>query len=390
MIYRLVVLIAAFSFLQSSTPSSNDILKLQDKINSGTVKLQFDEEHGYLRSLLSELNVPVESQVLVYSKTSFQRDLISPAKPRAVYFNDDVYVGSVQDAPVLEISVADPVKGAQFYTLDQEKKDRPAIEPRTTECIQCHGTGMLTDSLPGHMMRSVTTDKNGMALLASNNYVTTDQSPLNERWGGWYFTGSVGSQPNMGVSLKTAVNAKVVDTRRYLTPDSDAIALMVLAHQTRVHNRIADVNDVTRMILNAYQNKIDDRLKVRINGVIEPLVRDLLFVHEAKLTDPITGTTAFATQFEKRGPYDRQGRSLRQFDLKKRLFRYPCSYLIYSESFDALPDVIKQFVYAGMIEVLKGKESTDDFNHLSAEDRKAILEILQDTKPDFAHQLTTG
>ena len=390
MIYRLVVLIAAFSVLQSSTPSSNDILKLQDKINSGTVKLQFDEEHGYLRSLLSELNVPVESQVLVYSKTSFQRDLISPAKPRAVYFNDDVYVGSVQDAPVLEISVADPVKGAQFYTLDQEKKDRPAIEPRTTECIQCHGTGMLTDSLPGHMMRSVTTDKNGMALLASNNYVTTDQSPLNERWGGWYFTGSVGSQPNMGVSLKTAVNAKVVDTRRYLTPDSDAIALMVLAHQTRVHNRIADVNDVTRMILNAYQNKIDDRLKVRINGVIEPLVRDLLFVHEAKLTDPITGTTAFATQFEKRGPYDRQGRSLRQFDLKKRLFRYPCSYLIYSESFDALPDVIKQFVYARMIEVLKGKESTDDFNHLSAEDRKAILEILQDTKPDFAHQLTTG
>jgi hypothetical protein len=382
MLSRLALLAIALVTLQSSTPPTNAIARLQNKIDSGAVRLQFDEKNGYLRSLLEELKIPVESQVLVFSKTSFQRDLISPERPRAIYFNDDVYVGSVQNAPVLEISAADPVSGALFYTLDQEKKDHPAIEPRNIECIQCHGTGMLTDGLPGHMMRSVSTDASGAAILSLNNFVTTDQSPLSERWGGWYFTGSVGNQPHMGATLNAKDGSRRVDTTRYLTGNSDAVALMVLAHQTRVHNRIADVNAVTRMILNAYP-KVDDPLKVRIKSIIEPLVRDMLFAGEATLTEPITGSTGFAAQFEKRGPYDRQGRSLRQFDMKKRLFRYPCSYLIYSDSFNALPPAVKQFVYERMVEILDGRDQTREFNHLSSNDRKAILEILRETKPDF-------
>src|SRR4029077_14771720 len=111
------------SALQSSAAPTNAIVRLQEKIDSGAVKVQFDEKDGYLRSLLQELKIPIESQVLVFSKTSFQRDLISPERPRAIYFNDDVYVGSVRDAPVLEISVADPNLGPLFYTLDQEKKE---------------------------------------------------------------------------------------------------------------------------------------------------------------------------------------------------------------------------------------------------------------------------
>jgi hypothetical protein len=389
MFYKPVLLIMTVAALQSSTPSTNPITGLQEKMDSGAVKLQFDAKNGYLPSLLRELKVPVESQVLVYSKTSFQRDLISPDRPRAVYFNDGVYIGSVQGAPVLEISVADPAMGVQFYTLGQEKKDHPVLEPRTIECIQCHGTGMLTDNLPGHMMRSVNTDNSGNPILTSNNFVTTDQSPLNERWGGWYFTGSVGKQPSMGVSLNASEAGKRVDTSRYLTGYSDAIALMVLAHQTRLHNRIADVNAVTSMILKANDNT-NDALKNRLKGIIEPLVRGMLFSGEVKLTEPITGNTAFAAQFEKRGPYDHQGRSLRQFDLKKRLFRYPCSYLIYSDSFDALPATVKQYIYERMIEVLQGKDHSEDFNHLSADDRKAIFEILKDTKADFAHELPVG
>ena len=385
MFLRLALLVVSLSLLESSTPSANAILKLQEKIDSGAVKLQFEEKHGYLQSLLKELSIPVESQVLVYSKTSFQRDLIFPDKPRAVYFNDDVYVGSVQNAPVLEISVADPSVGALFYTLDQEKKDHPVLEPRTTECIQCHGTGMLTDGLPGHMMRSVLTDQNGTALLSTNNFVTTDQSPLRERWGGWYFTGSVGKQPSMGVRLNGSEARATVDTKAYLTGNSDAVALMVLAHQTRFHNRIAEINDVTRMILKANPT-VDETVSKRIKGIIEPLVQGMLFAGEAQLVEPISGSTTFAADFEKRGPFDHQGRSLRQFDLKKRLFRYPCSYLIYSDSFNALPDLVKQYVYQRMIEVLSGKDQTADFNNLSATDRKAILEILKETKPDFIHK----
>jgi hypothetical protein len=387
MILRLGLLIITLSALQSSAAPTNAIVRLQEKIDSGAVKVQFDEKNGYLRSLLQELKIPIESQVLVFSKTSFQRDLISPERPRAIYFNDDVYIGSVRDAPVLEISVADPSLGPLFYTLDQEKKERPAFEKRNYECIQCHGTGMLTDGVPGHMMRSVSTDKNGLAILSSNTYVTTDQSPFSERWGGWYFTGSVGKQAVMGVSLNPNEGAGRADTRGYLSGNSDAIALMVLAHQTRVHNRIAEANAVTRTILNANPT-LNDVLRNRIKSVIEPLVSDMLFAGEAQLTEPITGSTSFAAQFENRGPYDHQGRSLRQFDLKRRFFRYPCSYLIYSESFDALPALVKQYVYRRMIEVLNGTDHTQDFNHLSAGDRKAILEILTDTKPDFAQELS--
>src|SRR4029077_15752740 len=145
-------------------------------------------------------------------------------------------IGSVQEAPVLEISVADPVSGPLFYTLDQEKLEHPKFEQRNTECIQCHGTGMLTDGVPGHMMRSVFTDNDGGPLLARGSYVTTDQSPLNERWGGWYFTGALGRQPNMGHVMNANDSAAHVDTTKYLSPGSDAVALMVLAHQTRTHN----------------------------------------------------------------------------------------------------------------------------------------------------------
>jgi hypothetical protein len=213
MFLRVALLALTLVAFQSSTPATNAIARLQEKIDSGSVKLQFDEKNGYLPSLLKELKIPVESQVLVFSKTSFQRDLISPARPRAVYFNDDVYVGSVREAPVLEISVADPASGALFYTLDQEKKDHPVLQQHNNECLQCHGTGMLTDGLPGHMMRSVSTDENGTAILSLNNFVTTDQSPLRERWGGWYFTGSVGKQPHLGVSINGSEAGKHVDTK---------------------------------------------------------------------------------------------------------------------------------------------------------------------------------
>lgn len=360
----------------------NRIDKLQEKMDSGEVRLEFDLKNGYLRSLLDVLNIPIESQMLVFSKTSFQRDLISPEHPRAVYFNDDTYVGSVPDAPVLEISMADPLSGPVFYTLSQDKSEHPQLERRNTECEQCHGTGMLTDGLPGHMMRSVATDSNGAPLLTSGNFVTSDQSPISERWGGWFFTGSAGKQQNMGTNLNTSELGKAANRTLYLTPHSDIVALMVVAHQTRVHNWIAQVSEVTRMILDVHPSP-DGETADRIKRVIEPLVRALLFSGETRLNDAIAGTSGFAAQFEARGPFDRRGRSLRQFDLKTRLFRYPCSYLIYSEAFDAMPALTRQYIYQRMREVLLGQDQTQEFAHLTAADRKAILEILRDTKPDF-------
>src|SRR5262249_16033374 len=112
----------------------------------------------------------------------------------------------------------------------------------------------------------------------------------------------------------------------------------------------------------------------------EQLVKYLLFCEEVKLTDPVRGTSAFAEELSKSGPRDRKGRSLRDFVLATRLFKYPCSYLIYSTAFDGLPASVRERVYQRLWDVLTGEEKGTDYAHLAAADRQAIKEILIDTK----------
>ena len=107
----------------------------------------------------------------------------------------------------------------------------------------------------------------------------------------------------------------------------------------------------------------------------------MLFADETPLKEPIEGVSSFTQTFPERGPRDSKGRSLRDFDLRKRLFRYPLSYLIYSRQFDALPDDIRARIYRRLYDILSGQDETPKFASLSADDRRAILEILRDTKP---------
>jgi hypothetical protein len=109
----------------------------------------------------------------------------------------------------------------------------------------------------------------------------------------------------------------------------------------------------------------------------------MLFGWTPELTAPIAGTSDFAVEFAKLGPFDHQGRSLRELDMKKRLFRYPLSYVIYTESFNAMPAPAKEYVYKRFREILTGADKSMAFGHLSESDRAAILQILEDTKPDF-------
>lgn len=384
--------------------------RLQKKLDSGEATLTWDPKTGYLRSVLKALNISPASQVLVFSKTSLQRDHISPKTPRALYFNDACYVGFVQNGDVLEISAADPRWGGMFYTIAQRKTAKPRIAKRTFDCLQCHQSPM-TNSVPGHMVRSVYVRADGNPELSEGSFLTTHESPMAQRWGGWYVTGTHGGQRHMGnviarggtgsVTLDTEKGANVtqlakfVNTAPYLTPHSDIAALMVLEHQVEAHNRITRLafstldalRDEKRM--NAAEGKpLDSRrasTESRLKSAGEPLVQALLFSGEAPLLEPIAGTSGFDKQFAAVGPRDKQGRSLRDLDLKTRLLRHPCSYLIYSEAFDGLPDAAKEFVYRRLSEVLSGRDTGGDkYAHLSADDRKAVLEILLDTKPDFA------
>jgi hypothetical protein len=397
-----------------STPK-NAVSALAERIEQGETKLQHDEQFGYLKTLLMELDVPTESQQLVFSKTSLQRQRIAPRTPRALYFNDDVYVGYCHEGEVLEVSVADPQLGTVFYSLDQQERAKPTLVRQSDNCLICHA-GSQTQSVPGHIVRSVYADGAGQPILASGTYRIDHSSPFEQRWGGWYVTGTHGAMKHLGNMISQSrreaeqriddANMNVADLgdrierNAYLTPHSDIVALLVMEHQTMTHNAIVRANFTARQAKH-YQDALNRELKMpddnvwdstksRIKSAGEPLVKCLLFSEEAPLTDPVRGTSGFAEAFAARGPKDTAGRSLRDFDLEKRLFKHPCSYVIYTESFDALPPIMLDYVWQRMHDVLTGKDQSKDFAHLSAADRQAILEILRATKKNLPAYFAEG
>lgn len=397
----------AIQYIKSNPTDA--IAQLQKSLDSGALKLTYTKTNGYLSSLLKQLQISPSSQMLVFSKTSFQRERISPDTPRALYFNDKVYIGYIPDSPLIEITSVDPQLGAVFYTLNQSPTGKPTFKRLTYDCLQCHA-GSMTRNVPGHVIRSVYARRDGQPDFVAGSYLTNDQSPFQERWGGWYVTGKHGTMRHLGnVFAKGAVGqpimetekganitslTKLFDTKPYLTPYSDIVALMICEHQTHLQNLITVANYQARIAMNydAMLNKelnrpADQRAdssKSRIRGSCEPLLKAMLFSEETALTSSVEGTSGFAQQFSLMGIQDKQGRSLRTLDLKTRLLKYPCSWLIYSDEFNKLPDIAKNYLYTRLAEVLTNKDTSPDFKHLHEADRKAILEILQDTKPDFA------
>ena len=392
----------------TTAATDNAVSRLQTRLETGLSHLDSDNRGGYLKSLLRELNVPISSQTLVFSKTSLQRHRIAPRTPRALYFNDDVYVGFCQHGDVLELSAVDPALGAVFYTLSQETAESPKIVRQNDNCLLCHGSSN-TRGVPGHLIRSVYVDAGGLPVLSMGTHRIDHSSPIEKRWGGWYVTGTHGAQKHLGnLVLNSSRPQEPVDnlagqnvmdldprfkTSAYLSPHSDLVALMVLEHQGEAHNLLTRSNFQTREALHAEAGLNKDLKEpeghrwesttTRIKHACESLVKYLLFCNEAPILEKMRGTTSFAEEFSERGPRDTHGRSLRDFDLERRLFKFPCSYLIYSRSFDELPGEAKLLVLKRIWEVVSGKDRSKDFEHLSDADRTAILEILRETKPDL-------
>jgi hypothetical protein len=346
--------------------------------------------------------------VLVFSRTSLQRSHIGPKTPRAIYFNDDVLVGFCRHGEVMEVAASDPNLGTVFYTLEQ-RTDVPARFTRQTEsCLICHGSSS-NQGFPGHLIRSVSPDSRGEPVLSRGSKRVDHSTPLEDRWGGWYVTGKSGKQTHMGNQIVGGWSWAPEDNQpdannvtdlkpyftvaNYLSPHSDLVALMVLEHQGEAYNRLTRANYQTRMALyeqadlnKAFGEQPDYRsegITRRIEWTCESVVQYLLFCDEAKLTEEVSGTSEFTKEFAARGPFDSQKRSLRQFDLKTHMFRYPLSYTIYSRQFDGLPAEAKERIYLRLWQVLTGKDQTKPFSHLSKEDRQAVLEILRETKHDL-------
>lgn len=394
------------------TEPNDPIARLARAMEEGRETLEYSPEHGWLPSLLEKLNISPDTQTLVFSKTSLQLHKISPRTPRALYFNDDIYIGWCQRGDVVEIAATDPQQGAVFYTLDQDPEVPPQIVRDRGQCLTCHATNR-TQGVPGYLVRSVYSDNNGRPRSGTRTYVTDHSTDFDERFGGWYVSGLHGNMRHMGnvfasdrsdpeqIDREVGSNRRqleeLFDTTPYLRPTSDIVALMVLEHQSQMHNMIARASFETR-IAGYYDRGINEALdrpvdtvspstQRRIAAAGEALVRYMLFADEIKLECPVESLTKFAIAFQDpnnpQSHVDAQGRSLRQLDMQTHLFRYPCSYLVYTEAFDALPESMMDFVRQRTTEILTAEQPVEGYERLSADERSAIAEILRETKPGF-------
>jgi hypothetical protein len=383
-------------------PLDDPATRLQRRLDSGDLKLERQKDSfGYLPVLLKALGISPDSQTLVFSKTSFQATRISPRNPRAIYFTDQATVGYVRGSDTLEVTTVDPKQGVIFYTFDNNT-DTPRFDRRDV-CMQCHHSpGTL--GVPGLMIASVYPDGDGMPAFRGAQALTDHRTPFDERWGGWYVTGTHGEMRHRGNSVgHDRLHPDVLDTRDsqnltalsrrfdqtdYLQTTSDIVALLVHEHQIRLINYLTRVGWEQRQL--EYEaaktpsaGHKDTALQHQLDADIEELAAYMLFAEEAQLRSKVTGVSTFSQTFANRGPKDSKGRSLRDFNLETRLFAYPLSYLIYSEQFDSLPSAAKERVYRRLWEVLSGADQSKRFERIPAASRLAALEILRETKKNL-------
>ena len=393
----------AFSYEQAypgvnyaSAPLSDRVTRLLADIESGEVSLAYDAEaRGYLDSLLQALDIDPSSQALVFSKTALKTRFVSAATPRAIYFNDDTYIAFIQGSRSLEISTMDPNLGPIFMVFSQDPEG-PVVEREMNRCLRCHDSYSMTGGgVPRFLLSSVLANEKGEIVTHEVSIITDTSTPLNRRWGGFYVSGSHGSQEIMGNfviddlaklrNLDLSVNSnkadlsEFLDTSPYVSSGSDIVALLVLEHQIEVQNKLSRLNFESRTRLHE-QGDISDS---ELDEFVTPLVESLFMLHEVPLTDAVAGSSGFTEYFQSLGPRDGEGRSLRELDLKKRTFKYPLSYLIYSDAIAALPERVKKFLYQKIRLVLAGEAGEEVFSALSESDRAAITAILGETKAEI-------
>ena len=424
----------------AETALTDPVARLRERLAAGGIALEFAGERGYLDSVLEALEIDPASQLLVFSKTSLQVAGIAPDTPRAIFFNDATYVAWTRGAPTIEIASMDPKLGPVFYTLEQRDMVDVPFERQLGSCLRCHDSLSLTGGgVPRFILGSGYIGTDGNLVSHEGWILTSERTPLRSRWGGWYVTGSHGDQVHLGnlivrdvAALQDLDSLRIgnladldgfVDTSAYPARYSDIVALLVIEHQVALQNLITRVNYDTRTALAEGSRQgatgpepavadaagVDEAADTSgaasaagaagvgtapasaagdvVAAIAEPLVRAMLFADAVELAGPIEGTSGFAGQFEARGVRDAAGRSLRDLDLTRQVFRYPLSYLVHSEAFGALPNVTRTYVYRRIQEILAGDDPNGDFAHLSQVDRIAVREILADTKREFAEFL---
>ena len=409
----------------SGPARDNRVWRMQQKISRGELKLQWEPRFGYLRSLLKALEIDPSTQTLVFSKTSLQTQHISEQTPRALYFNDDVYVGYIHGSDFMEIAAVDDKRGVVFYGFSNRPDASQLPDREGGRCLTCHDTySMMGGGVPRVMVLSApVADAADERSAAAGAIDVDDRTPIAQRWGGWYLSGwylpgkdgkpvqHLGNLPlrtesrtDDGATIRSLAHTRdnrgnvvgYFDTDRYLTDKSDVAALLVMEHQTLVQNLITRASYKVHTIVPEVAGKgasvkrwedLSARQQTELKPVVEPLVRALFFADAVPLTGQVISSSGFPERFTKPGPRDAEGRSLRDLKLDGSLFRYRLSYMIYTDSFKALPAYVRDYVERRIVEVLQGRDTTGI--SLPAEEREAIGQILAMTQPQFASRLGT-
>jgi hypothetical protein len=397
-------------FNYSSAVPEDGVASLQERIASGSLRLGRSDRE-IVQALLRELVIPVESQVLVFSKTSLQRQRIGPDRPRSIFFSDTCYVGWVPSG-LVEITSIDPVIGPIFYAFDPAAARTNASRclVRDADCLRCHG-GTFVRGIPGVFVRSVFADGDGDPMLKYGTEVVDFRTPFTNRWGGWYVTGRHGTALHRGnvqaaekddqLAVDFRRGANVTDLSRffpageYLTNSSDIVALLILEYQTAMQNTLTRASLNSRRMID-YQRNLQRELKEEIteepvyqsvksvlDSSAREVVDDLLFKDEAELPEGIKGSSQFGKAFGANAKRAADGSSLKELLLKGRLFKNRCSYLIYSDSFLKLPKQLKRKIYRKLAGALRPIDPDPRYAYLEADERARLVEILRQTFPEF-------
>ncbi|MCW1884254.1 hypothetical protein OKA04_05890 [Luteolibacter flavescens] len=380
----------------SDTKAEDSLAKLAADLESGARRIEGTTPLERLKFVLRELKVPEESQMMVFSKTSHQNPLIHPKNPRALYFSENAYVGYVPGG-VVEAVVQDPVLGPVFYTIDTAAEQGMKIQRDLSNCLSCHGT-TRTEGVPGLQVRSVFPDVDGHPILPMGTSHVNHDTPLAERWGGYYVTGR-SSLPHLGnrTYVKGGDGAPrasdladlsgLIDAAKYPQATSDIVALMVLEHQCRMHNLLTAATLQYRrahFLSRAFDSQSDPDAGSAgrvADGAAEKIAAHLFFKDEADPGEGIAGGEAFQKMFEGRFPRAKNGDSLVDFQLYSRVFKNRCSYMVYSDAFRDLPPRVKSAVIVKMKSVLAGEDPA--FGWLGETERKRITGILSETLPGW-------
>ncbi len=374
-------------------PLKDRFTLLKQDLESGRLSLDRSSEKAFLLSLLQALQVPASSQMLLFSTTSLQLSLINPGNPRALYFSDDIYVGYIPGGKI-EIISLDPELGGIFYIFSIPRGDQQISVERATRCMNCH-VADETQHVPGLVIKSVVPGPSGGSLTAYRIGQSGHQIPLSERFGGWYLTGAdrftnhwgnvIGKLSPQGLSTQKVTAGMRFSYARYPVASSDILPQLLHEHQAGFVNRVLEAGYRARTISFLNQNgQLNEQQAAELDAQAEAVVKYLLFADETPLPKGgVMGLPEFNKDFSAQARKTAQGLSLRDLELKTRLFKYRCSYMIYSPVFQGLLPDMKQRIYKRLGKALDVRTPDQDYAYLPEAEKRVIRQVLLETLADL-------